>query len=197
MIDWGILKSALGDTFSGIQEHGLRGNLERSVSEANIPAEVRNIAKHIPVPEYVEQGTTDVLDAFGIDANAMAGIIDNLPGVGDNPDIAEFWTNVWNQGGLAPYQTQDLGIYGDLVNMGIDYPQSTIAGLSSILGDASGVLDRASGAYSTQGGNAETVGWKDIPQVSQPSPGMEPVAPMSPVAPASPALPISRQDMVY
>ena len=47
MIDWGILKSALGDTFSGIQEHGLRGNLERSVSEANIPSELRGGANKL------------------------------------------------------------------------------------------------------------------------------------------------------
>ena len=187
-MSWKLFKEALGDTFSGIKEHGLYGNLEKSVSDANIDAEIENLIGYTPAGV--------MHNALGPNAGTVEDIISHLPGVGDNPEMSEFWGDVWNQGGLDPYQTQDLGIYGDLINMGIDIPQQGIAGWSRILSDASGVLDRASGAYSTQGGNVET-GYTPGMEPIAPPRDISPVAPVAPPVPSSRVLPISRQEEIY
>ena len=144
MVDWGILKSALSDTFSGIQEHGLLGNLEKSVSEADIPAELSNIAEPV-LNEAADLAAYTPAGAIysAIQDGTMEDIIGSLPGVGDNPTTAEFWGDIWNQGGLDPNQTQDLGNIGHIINATIGIPQIAAAGTSRL-------LDKASGPYSMQ-----------------------------------------------
>ena len=41
-------------------------------------------------------------------------LMESLPGVGDNPTTAEFWEDTWDEGGLDPYDAQDLGNIGNL-----------------------------------------------------------------------------------